>query len=126
MGHFVDDNDLRRPAEFPRIAERHAARGEAVWMPPSRRKLFKGSPAKVQANIIDLSIGGALLTSQLNENIKIGNKIRFAINGADGIVEVRTIRPANERTSYYGVSFFRISDQLRAEVFAMLGQRENE
>lgn len=90
-------------------------------MPPSRRKLFKGSPAKVQANIIDLSFGGALLTSQANDNIKVGNKIRFAINGAEGVVEVRTIRPANDRTSYYGVAFFRLTDQLRAEVFDLLG-----
>lgn len=121
MGHYVDEDDLRRPAEFPRLAERQAAAGEAIWMPPSRRKVFKGSPAKVQANIVDLSVGGALITSQVNPNIKIGTKIRFAINGADGIVEVRTIRPANERISYYGLSFFRISDQLRAEIFDMLG-----
>ncbi len=121
MGQFVDEEDLRRPVEFPRIAERRLARGAAIWMPPSRRKLFKGSPAKVQANIIDLSFGGALLTSEANPNIKIGNKIRFAINGAEGVVEVRTIRPANDRTSYYGVSFFRVTDQLRAEVFDILG-----
>ncbi len=120
MGQYVDDDDLRRPAHFPRLAERRPTRGEAVWLPPSRRKLFKGSPAKVQANIIDLSVGGALLTSQANANIKVGNKIRFSINDAEGVVEVRTIRPANERTTYYGVSFFRISEPLRAEIFDLL------
>ncbi len=120
LGNFVDDGDLRRPTEFPRLAERRAAAGEAVWMPPSRRKLFKGTAAAVNAKIVDLSVGGALITSQVNDNIKVGAKIRFQINGAEGIVEVRTVRRYNDRIAYYGISFFRISDALRHEVFDLL------
>lgn len=120
MGQFVDEGDVRRTGEFPRLAERQPIQGEAVWLPPSRRKLLKGTPRAVQANIVDLSVGGALITSPVNRNISIGSKIRFMINGADGIVEVRSVRPASERVAYYGVSFFRMSDQLRAEVFALL------
>ncbi len=123
MGHFADQEDLRRPSEIPRLAERRRADAEAVWMPPSRRKLFKGSPAAVKANIIDLSVGGALLTSQANPNIRVGAKIRFSINGAEGVVEVRSIRGANDRVAYYGVSFFRMTDQLRAQVFDLLSER---
>ncbi len=123
MGNFVDDGDLRRPSEFPRLAERRAADGDAVWMPPSRRKLFKGTPAAVKANIVDLSVGGALITSPVNQNIKVGAKIRFQIKGAEGIVEVRTVRRYNDRIAYYGISFFRISDALRHEVFELLSAK---
>jgi hypothetical protein len=85
--------------------------------------MLRGRATAVQANIIDLSVGGALLTSHTNPNIRVGAKVRFSIDGGEGIVEVRSIRVANDRVSYYGVAFFRMSDKLRAEIFRRLADQ---
>lgn len=121
MGTFIDEEDQRRPQEFPRLSERYRADVEAVWFPPSRRKLVKGKPVAIKANVLDLSVAGALLTSQINSKIEIGRKIKFQLNGHPGIVEVRNVRPSSSPDiSYYGVSFFNVSDDLRAEIFEIV------
>lgn len=116
--------DVRLPEQYPRLSERKRVQAVASWLPPSRRRLFKGAPVAIQVQLCDLSVGGALITSQANPNIEVGHRIKFRYKGYDGIVEVRSIRPAGKTTSFYGLSFFHLSDELRLEVLELLEQAD--
>jgi hypothetical protein len=123
MGGLVGDEDARRPEIFPRLSERYRVDVDAAWHAPSRRRLVNGKPVRIEAEVLDLSIAGALLKAQANEKIQIGRRLKFELNGLDCIVEVRNVRPSSsERSCYYGVSFFRLTDEMRAELFSIVGR----
>jgi hypothetical protein len=121
MAGFIDENDVRRPQTFPRLSERYRAPVDAAWYLPSRRKVVKGKPVRVEAQVLDLSVAGALLKSQANERAQIGQRTRFELNGFEGIVEIRNIRPSSASQMYYGVLFFSVSEAMKTELFRIVG-----
>lgn len=120
MGQFIEAGDSRRPEEFPRISERYRATAEAVIHVSSRRKVMKGSPKPVEAQVLDLSVAGALVTVPDDTRADIGSRMKFEINGFVGVAELRNFRPASADRSYFGLSFFSMSDELRDEIFRLV------
>lgn len=120
MGQFIDDQDSRRPEEFPRLSERYRASAEIVIHIPSRRKVMKGSPKPVQADVLDLSVAGALLVVPEDTVADIGIRMKFELNGCAGVAELRNFRPASADSTYYGISFFSMTDELRDEIFRLV------
>lgn len=120
MGQFIDDHDSRRPEEFPRLSQRYRASAEVIIHIPSRRKVMKGSPKAVEADVLDLSVAGALLAVPEGTIADIGIRMKFELNGCAGVAELRNFRPASADSTYYGVSFFSMTDELRDEIFRLV------
>lgn len=121
MGQFISDQDARRPEEFPRLSERYRASAEVVIHVPSRRKVMKGSPKAIEADVLDLSVAGALLVLPEGSTPDVGVRMKFELNGCAGVAELRNSRPASADSVYFGVSFFSMSDELRDEIFRLVG-----
>jgi hypothetical protein len=126
MGKLMEQDDARRPMEFPRLSERYRANAEVIWHVPSQRRLGKGKQVPVAADLLDLSVAGALLSSLNNSKITVGMRMRFELNGHIGVAEVRNCRPAGERASYYGVSFFSMTEELENEIFDLVAKVRSE
>ncbi len=123
MGKFIDDEDVRRPQEFPRLSPRYPIPPlKATWFPPSRRKLSR-AVGPVEVRLVDISIAGALLEGPFNDRLVEGSRLRIEFGTADGIAEIRNARPSEHKgMSYYGVSYFRMSDEMRDLVHGVVGK----
>ena len=126
MAEFVDESDVRRPSQVPRISQRYTASTNVVWYPPSQRRLVRGRPIAATAQLLDLSVAGALLKGPQNRRLQIGSRVKFEMNGTSGIVEVRNMRPAGEDTYFYGISFFSMSEEFKAEIFEIVARVRSE
>ncbi len=120
MGQFIDEQDSRRPEEFPRLSQRYRASAEVVIHVPSRRKVMKGNPKPVDADVLDLSVAGALLVVPEGIMADIGIRMKIELNGCAGVAELRNFRPASADSTYFGISFFSMTDELRDEIFRLV------
>lgn len=108
MAEFIDQADVRRPVEMPRMGERYPIGGlHATWMVPKALS----RTTKTSIKLVDISIAGALVEAPLSKNIKVGSRIKWELNGLGGVVEIRNIREVDEM-GHFGVSYFSIDHDL--------------
>lgn len=126
MGQFIDEHDVRRPTEFPRISPRYPIPPlKAIWYPPARRLV--GSPAAVEVRLVDISVAGALIQGPHNKRLSVGSRIPIEFQGTEGIADVRNIRPSEHRdSSYYGISYFNMSPEMSELVHAVVRRIRSE
>lgn len=126
MGQFIDEQDARRPTEFPRISARYPIPAlKATWFAPGRR-IGSGS-SSVEIRIVDISVAGALIEAPTNKKIKLGTRVKMEISGHDGTAEIRNMRLAERYAlSYYGITFLRMSPELEALVHSVVGKVRSE
>ena len=125
MGQFVDHSDLRKLTEIPRISHRYRAETEAVWFPPSRRRLVDGRPQPVKVQVVDLSVAGALLAAPTNKALQMGAKVRIQFDGIRGVAVIHNIRASSTPThSYFGVAFFLMSHELEVRIMQLIAENK--
>lgn len=125
MAHFLNDNDVRRPLVFPRLAERYATPPlSAIWYAPSRRGSIGSKTVAADIRIVEISISGLMLEAPLNKKLRIGSRVRLRFNGTESLVEVRNLRPHDNpernKEQIVGVSFFRSSAEFESLVGAIV------
>lgn len=119
--HFLETNDVRRPSEFPRIAERYRAETKAVWYPPSRRKVFAGRPQPIEVHVLDLSVAGALFGAPTNPALELGAKVKMQFDDVWGVSVIRNVRASSSPAlTFYGVSFFQMTTELEMKVMDLV------
>jgi hypothetical protein len=122
MGQFVDEDDVRRPSEFPRVSERHRIKFETIWYPPTR-SLFGTRPKGVEVQVLDPSVAGALLVAPTNPRLVPGVKIKMLFEDVTAVIVVRNVRPSSTpQHSYYGIAFFGMGRELELKVLQLVAE----
>lgn len=126
--------DLRRllnPVESVprdgRVVERYRTLGFRVtWYPPTKRWLWT-RPRPAVAEVIDLSVGGALLLAPANPDIRPSSVIEMESGGARGRVEVRHVHQSlDPEQHYYGVLFLHLQPELRQRLFDVVAAERGD
>ncbi len=108
MAEFIDQADVRRPVEMPRMGERYAIGGlHATWFIP--KAFGRSTPTPVK--LIDISVAGALVEAPLSKHLHVGSRIKWELNNLNGVVEIRNVREV-DGVGQYGVSYFRLDHDL--------------
>lgn len=111
-----------------RLVERYRTVGlHVVWHQPTR-SLLGTRPKPAPAEVIDLSVGGALLLAPHNPLLGPGAIADIELDGSRGRVEVRHVHAAVDPDQrYYGVLFLYLQPRLRARFFdAVASQRGDD
>ena len=124
MHDIFSGDDVRAPDQFPRISERYRIAGlNLFWSPPSTKTLSFGKPVEVEAQVLDLSVAGALLMAPVNAKLRSGLRVPVRIGNSNGMVEVRNIRKSSvPDMAFYGVGFVRMSDRFTENVNAVVAK----
>lgn len=127
--------DASHPARRPgpsggadRLVARYRTVGlHLTWHPPTRRRL-RTRPTAAPAEVIDVSVGGALLLAARNPLVGPGHVVDVELDGSRGRVEVRHHHPGpGPDLWYYGVLFVDLRPGLRSRIFdAVAAQRGDE
>jgi hypothetical protein len=110
-----------------RVVERYSSMSiEVVWFPPTRT--FLGTrPKKAAAEIVDLSVSGALLQGPANGKVHPGTLAELELEGAVGVVEVRHVKATDDPDSFhYGVQFLRMEPKLRQRVYDLVAEHRGD
>ncbi len=120
---LIDDGDVRRPDTFPRITPRYPIPPlRATWHAPSRRRIGPRT-SSVEIRLVDISIAGALLIAPSNDRLETGSRLKIEFGDTDGVAEIRNVRPCDhEGFSYYGINYFRMSDEMRELVHGVVAK----
>lgn len=82
-----------------------------------------GKPTEVEAQVLDLSVAGALLMAPVNVKLRTGLRVPVRIGNSNGMVEVRNIRKSSvSGMAFYGVGFVRMSDRFTENVNAVVAK----
>ena len=124
MHDIIDGNDFRVPDQFPRISERYRIAGLHLhWSPPNPKVLSRGKPVELEAQVLDLSVAGALLMAPVNDKLRPGMRVPVRVGTALGTVEIRNIRKSSvDGMAFYGVGFVKMSDRLVENVNAVVAK----
>ena len=120
---LIDDGDVRRPDIFPRITPRYQIPPlRATWHAPSRRRIG-GRTHATEVRLVDISIAGALLIAPANSKLETGSRLKIEFGDTDGIAEIRNVRDSeHDGFSYYGINYFRMSDEMRQLVHGVVAK----
>lgn len=80
----------------------------------------------VDAELLDLSVAGALVRAPASSAIKTGSQIEILLSGEKGTVQVRNIRTGDDGLVMYGVVFHRISPALEAAIYDGIARLRND
>ena len=80
-------------------------------------------PVPPIGRLLDISVTGASIEACTSDQMRVGSRVRFALDGMDGVVVVRRIRPtALEGISTYGVAFYDLPHELTLRVHELVGR----
>ncbi len=80
-------------------------------VPEPTRRRRRASPET--AWLVDLSVTGASIEAPRSDNLRVGHRIRVALDGHPGTVVIRRIAPtSSEWTLRYGVEFVELEPAL--------------
>jgi len=84
---------------------------------------LKKKPIPSIGRLLDVSVTGASIEAYTSERIRVGSRVRFVLDGMEGVVLVRRIRPtALEGVSNYGVAFYDVPHDLTTRVHELVGR----
>jgi hypothetical protein len=127
MREMVRQNDQRRPMEMPRISVRYRVSGATLEWTPPRRGLLPGRRRSVEAELLDLSVTGALIQAPDHPGLTVGFRIPIRIGNEDGMVEIRNVRPSDVVGKVnIGVVFHEMSDALRSAIYEAIGRLRDD
>jgi hypothetical protein len=96
------------------------------WSPPTR-SILGVRPRRVPAEVIDLSVSGALLLAPRNPKVRRGANVAIDHGGAHGLVKVRhTTDTTVPELQCYGVLFVALDPVLERLVFDRVGRSRGE
>ncbi len=122
VAQFIDESDLRRPNEMPRMGERYTIPGiKATWYVPRRRLGVKAKPTPQKIKLVDISVAGALVESVPNAAVEVGSRLRFVLDGTEGVAEIRNVRLV-DGLAYYGISYFSMDDDQKSLVHRVVSK----
>lgn len=101
-----------------RIGERVRVRGVSVEWRPDRKRKRRAAP--VQAEVVDVSVAGALLRAPIDKDLGPGCDVVLRYRTDATVARVRSIAPSPDGTAAYGVEFLVVGDDLRALVDELL------
>lgn len=114
-------------ASMPRLSVRYRVAGITIeWTAPQGGRLLPNRKRTVEAELLDLSVAGALIRAPESSAIKPGSKIDISLSGEIGEVRVRNIRTADDGLVLYGVVFHRISPALEAAIYDGIARLRND
>jgi hypothetical protein len=126
--------DLRHPSTPDgrldpggRLVERYRAINlHLTWYPPTRNLLgTRYKPAA--AEVIDVSVSGALLLAPQSRALEPGSIVDLEHDGGRGRVEVRHIHQALDPDQrYYGVLFVGLDQRLRTQIFEVVAKQRGD
>ena len=112
---------------MPRLSVRYRVTGVTLeWNAPQGGRFLPNRKKSVQAELVDLSVAGALVRAPESSAITIGTQIDIALSGEFGRVQVRNVRPADDGMVLYGVVFHRISPALEAAIYDGIARLRND
>ena len=72
--------------------------------------------------LIDISVTGALVEAKASTELRVGSRVRLVLEGMEGVVVVRQIRPtALDGIAHYGVAFFDLPHDMTQRVHELVG-----
>lgn len=114
-------------ASMPRISVRYRVTGVTVeWTAPQGGRLMPKRKKTVTADLIDLSVAGALIRAPESSAIHVGLRVEVKLGGEAGLVEVRNMRSTDDGMVLYGVVFHRISPALEAAIYDGIARLRND
>ena len=114
-------------AAMPRLSVRYRVAGITVeWSAPQGGRVLPNRKKTVEAELLDLSVAGALVRAPASSAISIGSRIDIRLSGEPGTVRVRNIRTGDDDLVLYGVVFHRISPALEAAIYDGIARLRND
>jgi len=114
-------------AALPRLSVRYRVAGITIgWNAPQGGRVLPNRKKTVDAELLDLSIAGALVRAPASTAIKTGVQIDICLSGEAGTVQVRNIRTGDDGLVLYGVVFHRISPALEAAIYDGIARMRND
>lgn len=120
-------NPVDRVPRDGRVVERYRTLGlHLTWRPPTRRWLWI-RPRPAAAEVIDLSVSGALLLAPTNPEVRTGSVVELSCDGARGRVQVRHVHQSlDPEQHYYGVLFLQLQPELRQRLFDLVAKERGD
>lgn len=114
-------------AAMPRLSVRYRVAGISVeWIAPQGGRVLPNRKRTVDAELLDLSVAGALVRAPASSAIKTGMPIDILLSGESGTVQVRNMRMGEDGLVLYGVVFHRISPALEAAIYDGIARLRND
>lgn len=114
-------------ASMPRLSIRYRVTGITLeWTAPQGGRVLPNRKRTVDAELVDLSVAGALVRAPASSAIKTGTNININLSGEDGTVQVRNMRMGDDGLVLYGVVFHRISPALEAAIYDGIARLRND
>lgn len=128
MQEMVRQSDAKAAlASMPRLSVRYRVAGISIeWTAPQGGRLLPNRKKTVDAELLDLSVAGALVRAPASSAIKIGSMIDIRLSGENGTVQVRNIRTTDDGLVLYGVVFHRISPALETAIYDGIARLRND
>lgn len=112
---------------MPRLSVRYRVTGITVeWIAPQGGRVLPNRKRTVEAELLDLSVAGALVRAPKSSAIKTGMPIDILLSGESGTVQVRNMRMGDDGLVLYGVVFHRISPALEAAIYDGIARLRND
>ena len=114
-------------ASMPRVTTRYRVSGVTIeWLAPQGGRLLPNRKKSVTADLVDLSVAGALIRAPASSAIRVGMRIDIRLGGEPGQVAVRNMRMSDDGMVLYGVVFQRISPALEAAIYDGIARLRND
>ena len=112
---------------MPRISVRYRVSGVTIeWLAPQGGRVLPKRKKTVTADLLDLSVAGALIRAPESSAIHVGLRVDIRLSGEPGLVEVRNMRLSDDGMVLYGVVFHRISPALEAAIYDGIARLRND
>jgi c-di-GMP-binding flagellar brake protein YcgR len=115
------------PDAGERLAPRYRTIGlHWVWLPQTKRwNGVRRRPAR--AEVVDLSVGGALFHAQSNPMLAVGSVVPIESGFGHGVVQVRHVHEASDPGhAFYGVLFLELDDRFRRHIHEQVAQERGD
>ena len=96
------------------------------WNAPQGGRILPNRKKMVDAELVDLSVAGALVRAPGSSAIQPGTNIDISLSGEPGTVRVRNLRKTDDGLVLYGVVFHRISPALEAAIYEGIARLRND
>lgn len=128
MKEMVRQSDASaQVASMPRISVRYRVSGVTIeWLAPQGGRVLPKRKKTVTADLLDLSVAGALIRAPESSAIHVGLRVDIRLSGEPGLVEVRNMRLSDDGMVLYGVVFHRISPALEAAIYDGIARLRND
>lgn len=114
-------------ASMPRLSVRYRVTGITLeWTAPQGGRVLPKRKRTVDAELLDLSVAGALVRAPESSAIQIGMQIDIKLSGESGTVQVRNMRMGDDGLVLYGVVFHRFSPALEAAIYDGIARLRND